>query len=389
MRLQSSKRAQRPVRLVLLTACVLAALLISACGGSTSNGSSSATAGATAAANQAGVAEAQAFVTKYSARPTQIPVTQPVGKPIPTGKKIDFILCGVSSCQDLANAFTAGANALGWTVKQINTKGTPQTVQAAWQQAVRDKPDAVAASGFPRAIFSSQLAQLKAAGIPVVESATDDIPGNGILVIVDAPGDLAPEGEIMASWVTTDSAGKANTVYLDLPTYTILEPVRTYFTADYAKWCAGCKLDVLDIPITAIGVNVPTLVVSYLRAHPDVNHIAMSLGLLNDGLPAALRQAGLSGKVHTIVNVGDAVNYQYIASGQSQAAVAYNTFENAWTQVDTLARYFTGQSIQPDIAAKSRLPFMLITKNNLISTSSDFPLVADYQSQFKKLWGKS
>jgi hypothetical protein len=35
-------------------------------------------------------------------------------------------------------------------------------------------------------------------------------------------------------------------------------------------------------------------------------------------------------------------------------------------------------------------PLWLITKSNLpASHSAVFPMVADYQSQFKKLWGKS
>ena len=34
------------------------------------------------------------------------------------------------------------------------------------------------------------------------------------------------------------------------------------------------------------------------------------------------------------------------------------------------------------------LPLMLVAKNNLPSTEADFPIVADYQQQFKQLWGK-
>lgn len=103
--------------------------------------------------------------------------------------------------------------------------------------------------------------------------------------------------------------------------------------------------------------------------------------------PAALRAAGLQNKVHTIVNVGESTNYQYIESGQTQAAVAFNNIENAWAQADGLARHFTGQSMQ--VTQDAQLPFMLIDKDNLISTKTQFPLVEDYQAQFKKLWGKS
>lgn len=364
-----------------LTAAAL--LTLAACGGSAGADSSP----KAAAGGSAGIKAAQEVLAQFEKRPTSVGITQPVGKPIPTGKKIDFILCGVQSCQDLANYFSQAAKVLGWKVNKIPTQGTPQSVQAAWTQAVRDKPDAVIASGFPRSVFAKQLKQLKDMDIPVVESSTDDKAGDGISMLIDGPDVVDIEGRIMASWVTSDSKGRADTVYFDLPTYGILKPVADTFRSDYQKWCSGCGYDKVDVPISAIGKDMPDRVVSYLRSHPKVTHVAFSLALMNVGVPAALRAAGLQNKVHTIVNVGEATNYQYIDSGRTRAAVAFNNIENAWAQADGLARHFTGQSMK--VTQDAQLPFMLITKDNLISTKTEFPLVEDYQAQFKKLWGKN
>lgn len=377
------RRWSRPARIAVLSVLVgAAALAVTACG---SSGTSS-TASRTSASSSVELTTADKLAAQWAQRPTQIPVSEPIGKPIPTGKRIDFINCGVTACTSLYKNLSDAAKTLGWTVKQINTQGTPESVQAAWKQAVNDKPDAVVASGFPRAVFAQQLKQLQQMKIPVVESSTDDVEGGGIDLILSKPKDLGPEGQILASWITKDSGGKANTLYVDLPVYNILKPVREYFEQDYAKLCAGCKLDKIDIPITAIGKDVPDRVVSYLRAHPDINYVAYSLGALNVGVPAALRQAGLANKVKLIVNVGDAENYQYIASGQTHAAMAFSNVDQTWVWADALARLFTGQPI--DVDRKARLPYMLITKDNLISTGSEFPLVANYQEQWKKLWGK-
>jgi ribose transport system substrate-binding protein len=38
---------------------------------------------------------------------------------------------------------------------------------------------------------------------------------------------------------------------------------------------------------------------------------------------------------------------------------------------------------------KAVLPNMLITKDNLPKTLGDFPIVENYQAQFKALWGVS
>ncbi|MEU0070115.1 substrate-binding domain-containing protein [Streptomyces sp. NPDC006332] len=377
-----SSRPGRAVRRALTAIVPVTALFaLAACGNDTTPAADSAKA---AAPDSPGLTAARAALQKYSAHPDKIPVTEPVGKKIPAGKKIDFILCGVQSCQDLADFFTEAANQLDWKVKELATQGTPESVQAAYDQALRDKPDAVVASGFPRAVYAKQLAQLKAAGIPVIQSNADDVVGDGISLLKNGPKDVAVQGEMLASWVVSDSGAKADTVYFDLPAYTILKPVKDTFAAKYKEWCAGCALDTVDVPITSIGKDMPDRVVSYLRSHPKVDHVVFSLGLLNVGVPAALKTAGVTGK-HIAVNVGDGQNYQYIQSGLSDAAMALNSHETAWLQVDALARHFTGQSM--DVDQKAVLPNMLITKDNLPKVLGDFPLVENYQAQFEALWG--
>ncbi|MFI7503916.1 substrate-binding domain-containing protein [Streptomyces sp. NPDC049687] len=379
-----SSRPGRAVRRALTAIVPITTLLtLAACGTDTTPAADSAKA---TAADSPGLTAARAMVEKYSQRPDKIPVTQAVGKKIPKGKKIDFILCGVQSCKDMADFFTAGAKELGWKVKQIATQGTPESVQAAYDQALRDDPDAVVSSGFPRAVYAKQLAKLKKAGIPVIQSNADDVLGNGISLLKSGPEEVGVQGEILASWVVSNSGAKADTVYFDLPAYTILKPVKDAFAAKYKEWCEGCALDTVDVPITSVGKDMPDRVVSYVRSHPKVTHIVFSLGLLNVGVPATLKTAGITGK-HIAVNVGDPQNYQYVQSGLSDAAIALNLHETTWLQIDALARHFTGQSMAVD--QKATLPSLLVTKDNLPSADGDFPLVEDYQAQFKALWGLS
>jgi ribose transport system substrate-binding protein len=379
-----SSRPRRAVRrAITATLPVTALLALAACGTGATPAADSTQAGAP---GSPGLTAARAALAKYSERPATISVTEPVGKAIPKGKKIDFILCGVQSCKDLAGFFTEAAKELGWQVKQISTQGTPESVQAAYEQAVRDKPDAVVASGFPRAVYAKQLAQLKAAGIPVIQSNADDVTGDGISLLKNGPKDVGVQGEMLASWVVSNSGAKADTVYFDLPAYTILKPVKDSFAAKYKEWCDGCALDNVDVPITAVGKDMPDRVVSYLRSHPKVTHVVFSLGLLNVGVPAALKTAGITGK-HIVVNVGDAQNYQYIQGGLTDGAMALNSHETAWLQADALARHFTGQSMA--VGQKAALPNMLVTKDNLPSADGDFPIVEDYKKQFKALWGLS
>ena len=71
-------------------------------------------------------------------RPTRLPraadpeltVTEPIGKPIPTGKKIAFVSCGVEACAVQGPILAGGREDLGWTVEQVATDGTPEKLQA-------------------------------------------------------------------------------------------------------------------------------------------------------------------------------------------------------------------------------------------------------------------
>ncbi|MFE9442191.1 sugar ABC transporter substrate-binding protein [Streptomyces sp. NPDC006602] len=374
----------RAVRRALTAIVPITTLLtLAACGTDATPAADSAKA---TGADSPGLTAAKKAAEEYSQRPTQIPLTQPVGKKIPKGKTVDYILCGVQSCKDLADFFTAGAKELGWKVNQIATQGTPESVQAAYEQALRDKPDAVVSSGFPRAVYAKQLAKLKKAGIPVLQSNADEVSGDGISLLKAGPEEVVGNGEMLASWVVSNSGANANTVYFDLPAYTILKPVLKGFQDKYKEWCDGCAMDVVDVPITAVGKDMPDRVVSYLRSHPKVTHIVFSLGLLNVGVPAAMKTAGITGK-HILVNVGDPQNYQYIQGGLTDGALALGSQELSWMQVDALARQFTGQSM--DVDQKAVAKNMLVTKDNLPSTKGDFPIVEDFQAQFKALWGLS
>ena len=85
----------------------------------------------------------QAADRQVGARPTQITQTKPIDKPIPTGKKLTFISCGVEACAVQGPILAEGAKMLGWSVKQVGTDGSPEKVQNAFQSAIRDGANAM------------------------------------------------------------------------------------------------------------------------------------------------------------------------------------------------------------------------------------------------------
>ena len=53
--------------------------------------------------------------------------------------------------------------------------------------------------------------------------------------------------------------------------------------------------------------------------------------------------------------------------------------------MDALARSYAGESVEPSTAM---MPLYIYTQENMVDPTKFEPLVADYQDQFKALWGK-
>ena len=375
-----TKTALRRPRLLTAAVVTLALGALTACG-STAGGDSGG--GTTDKVDQSGIAKAQALYNGYLKRPTQIPNSTPIDKPIPKGKKITFIACGTPSCNLEAAIIKKAADKLGWTFSQIATDGTPEKTKAAWDQIVREKPDGVIYSATPRAGFEAELQQAKKLGIHVTACCTTDPPGNGLDFVIGQPTQSTGVGEAMASWVITTSKGKANSVYVDLSAFPILAELFKGYSQGMDTLCAACKYDRLDIPITALGKDVTERIVGYLRSHPDTKYVALSVdGALGIGLPAALKAAGLN-DIKVVGEGPDTTTLQYISSGQQQASVAFPYWEEMYAQVDALARIFAG--VPPE--AKTTVPTWVLTKDNLPTDKEIFPVVADMEEQYYKLWG--
>lgn len=373
-------------RLGMAPLIIVMCIALAACGSnaSSSSTSSSSSAAATGAAPSGGVAEASKFVAQYMKRPSAITATEPVGKPVPSGKKIDFIDCGIPTCADVGRSMKAAAQTLGWSVKSIPASTDPAGAQKGFETAIQDHPDAVAYTGLAAASISKQLAQLEKAKIPVATCCTTDPIGKGITNIVRRAPSSALSGQIAAAFVVSNSNGKANTLYVNLPVFPIYKPYHDSFKSNYKKYCSSCEFSDLDLPVTAIGKDAPQRIASYLQSHPKVNYVFVVNDGLSIGLPAAMKSAGLGAKVKLVGSDPSPANLAAIAAGDELAAIPAATKEFGWYQADILARAFAGVP-QLDL---SKVEATIWTKANLPSTTDVVALNPNFETEFKKLWGK-
>jgi len=372
---------------VVLAASALLAVLVAACGSSSNSPGTASAANAantsSASNSNSGVAAAQQVVAQAMQRPSTVSVTTPVGKPVPSGKKIVFISCGIAVC-DLQGKIVAKATSLlGWSTSTIATTGTPTSVLAAYDTAVRQGANAIVTTAALRAEIASKLPALQAKGIVISNCCTTDPVAAPFIYNTSTPAQAAVGGKILAAEVVADSKGKANALYVNLPAYSILSSLGSTFASSYKQYCSSCGYASIDVAITQLA-TAPNLIVSYLRSHPSVNYVVLSVAnALDNGLPAALSAAGLS-NVKIVGQGGGPTDYQYVASGQELALLPFDYYTVDYQMVDALARHFAGVPVQ-----MTAPPEWLMTKANVPSNiSTEFPVVTGYQSQFLKLWGK-
>ncbi|MBN9621078.1 MAG: sugar ABC transporter substrate-binding protein [Actinobacteria bacterium] len=373
------------------------ALLLTACsssggsGGSTGSNSGSNSSGGSSSSGSGSskYAALQTAVTQLEQRPTTIGITDPIKGKIPAGKKVAFIQCGSPICSTMGNDLTAAGAILHWNIQKINAGLTAETIKAAWDQAVSSKVDAVITSGTPRTLFESELAQLKAANVPVIDLTTADGPGNGLTQVYGGPDQYSQQGKNMADYMLVNSGDTTvKELSVTISAYPNITLVANGLNAELKGQCSSCTTSDLDVPATSIGSDLPTRITSYLSSHPDINWVYVGFSDMVTGLPAALNSAGL-GKVKIVTLSTNPTIATYMKNGQNlMMATGFDTDEMMWRSADYLARIWTNSSTAQNVDPKT-LPSWFVTKDNLPSTTENFPYVADYRAQYEKLWTSS
>jgi ribose transport system substrate-binding protein len=381
------------------------ALVIAGCGGGSSSTSASSSGGeSTSEGSSGGSTESSggseessssetAFPkaaernAEFEERPTTVGIKAPVGKPIPEGKTIDFIQCGVPACKTEGELFEGAADELGWTIKSINAGTTPEEIKAAYDQAIKDEPDAVLGSGYPRSLFEPEIAQLKAKNIPVIEFFVEEEAGNGITAVIGGIPTSEFQGQMMADYILAHNTNESMEIgVVNAQGFETVTGTAESVEKVFGEECSGCTIKKLEAPLTAIGKDLPQRIASFLTANPGIEWTTVGYDDMVSGLPTALKGAGVEDANLTTVNISTSIA-PYLANGEYLQATVGSSFpEVYWRGIDLLARMFAGVSYKEDLD-DSTLPYWTITEESLPTTEEEFAVVENYEEEFKKLWG--
>jgi ABC-type sugar transport system substrate-binding protein len=382
-------------RAIFMALVVLAATIaLSACGGGGSSSSTEATESETttsesaAESTEAGApASNEKTIEELTTRPSKIVVTEPVGKTIPSGKKIAYLENGVSSGKILGDSLEEAAELLGWEVTRI--KPTSQDTSgfvAAMEQAMSENVDAITYESLNSTTFPSELAKAKERGIPVISASTNEkaeaVPG--LTATVGGPNFLNVEaraaGKLMGALVEPNSVvGELAQGFIDL---TELQAE----TAEGAEEsCPTCSYAQVTVPVTQLD-KTQSYAINFIRSK-EPSALIMPNEFLETGLEPAMTAAGLDpksvkgfgGNLETGAGLTRLANEENLLV----AGFIYPNIELGWYVVDALARLFTGGSAKPSEAALQ--PWIVVKET---APPEEEPAVETFQEEFKELWGK-
>jgi ABC-type sugar transport system substrate-binding protein len=389
-----SRTAQLTRRACAAAAAVTLTAALAACGSSTNSGNTASAGTAGSSASSSGTATGSggastglsATISKLEVRPTSIGITTPIGGGVPKGKSIVYLECAIPDCAQLRTGLQITTAKLGWSLTSIGIGTTPESIAAAWQAALQKSPDAIVNSGgYPTAYYQSELSQAVARKIPLVTFAQKDEGGPWTASIGSGQGLGRITANIAAEYVASKiSAGPVLAV--TIPGVGVVEDEIAEFQQQLPHYCPKCSVNVLQIPPASVGTtDAASRIASYLQSNPNTKFIFLSTIDLDLGLQSALAATG--GQAPPIVaQTTSAVGLDAIQNHQGtlEATTEYPSFDGAYRAIDALARFFRGQSVQPD--SDATLPQWLITASN-VTSERPLPAVKDYASQYYALWG--
>jgi ribose transport system substrate-binding protein len=380
---------------VAVCAVSLAACKSSANHSSGGGGGSTSAAGNASPANDAatGLTNAQAIVTAASTEPTDIPIKTALPRAPQKGIKVAFLTCSAAACSLLNPGFIAAANALGWKPKVI-TYNSAQPGQAL-QQAIDAGYKYIATTSITLNTITPQVRAAQAKGVALFGAYTGDTPqgkANGLYGVAQNFDASVKSGKLIAAWTIVDSHSNAHALYVDLPLYPTLEAQGDAAKAEYKADCPSCSYDKLGLSVNQLGAGQgPSAIVTYLKSHPKINYVYLSFQDLDNGVAAALKSAGLAGKVKIVGTEAQTAQLKAMIAGTETAWSVLPEPYVMWTVVDWMARLSEGVLDQTALdATASGVQFLVDTpaeaQQQLTENGGEWPGPKNYEAQFKTLW---
>jgi ABC-type sugar transport system substrate-binding protein len=268
-----------------------------------------------------------------------------------------------TACDD---GFQAAAEKYGFRLKitgrsSIDVAG----YQQALQDAIIEKPLAIAVCPYSYEAWIPTLADARAKGIKIININMDSPPDTRISFVGT---DNVKYGQLAADYIAKQKNGKANVLVMQAGlTFANQVEQRDAFVKACAAKYPGVKMVLNDEDQSDSGVAVKKFT-DILRANPSIDTILCleSIGGVAAGI--ALKEMNLVGKV-TILAIDDNQDtLQYIRDGVIWGTMAQNFYKAGFVAGELVMKSAIGEKVPPTYDAGT----VLITKENINTYTEEF-----------------
>ncbi|MEU9117197.1 substrate-binding domain-containing protein [Streptomyces sp. NPDC048483] len=287
----------------------------------------------------------------------------------------------------VAQGVQEAAEIVGWRARTLNGQGTPHGIRAAFQQALRLKPDGIVISGFDPAIAAEGVKKANKAGIPLIGWHATATPGpsKDPRLFSNVTSRVEDVAKISADWIIARSHGHAGVVLFSDTSIPFAKRKSDLIKKELAT-CSGTELlSYTNLPIPEANRRSIAEVRSLLSrfGRKWTYSVAINDLYFRHAAPA-LRAAGKDGAgapFNIGAGDGDPSAFQRVNGKEFQAATVPEPLsEQGWQIIDEFNRAFAGAPDSGYIA-----PVHITTAANsggALSWDSE-----GYRQAYRKIWG--
>jgi ABC-type sugar transport system substrate-binding protein len=380
---------------VALAASVVVLALAACGGGDSSTGGGESTAAAAEGSEEAGSSsdaqikeEAAKLVAEAEKPPATVPEAELPLKngPAPSGKTVAYLGSNNESSEEYFEPIKEGAEALGWTAKFYQGSVEPNKQAKFFEEIVASKPDVFLACCIAPSLAKKYLLELKEEGTISVMCCTQVAGTESLAKLLSVPDDKLIAGENVANYMLAEKGEELNVLYVNTEDFEVSKQYAEGLKDQVAKLCSSCEVHEIQAAVEEIGKPaIATSVVSYLRAHPEINYVSTLFSPLLTGVPAQMKAAGLELPITAT------------ASG-ALALEAIKEEKEGWKAIQVFGKEWGLQGL--NVAVRTMLneplgketltPEVLVTTNNAATASpgpGNQPVIPDALAQYEKIWG--
>ncbi|MGN6326970.1 sugar ABC transporter substrate-binding protein [Pseudolysinimonas sp.] len=277
------------------------------------------------------------------------------------------------------------AEAVGWKLVITDSAGSPQAMGTTMTSLINQRVDAILAVFINTGLIAPQLAQAKAAGIPVISVGFQGTPAKNLTAEYAAPqADLATA---LLDQMKKDLPDGGTVAPITVTGYYGLDQQLAVLKKDGPG--AGFEpLEAVNVPIDNLFAGTTSAGVTVLNANPKLSAIWSMLDVDVQNLVPALQQTGRQVPIYGFGAIPGSL--KYVRSGQAKVVTA-NSNQSGFIAIDSLLAYWIDKTPIPSTTPdKYKFQFEIVTKDNAPADGQEVypldetakPFLADWKKKY-------